>query len=187
MLSLSGISAVHLPIDMLEIGRSCLIMTARVASVLGGPALRAILVALTAATLLRRRQRQAAVLLVLAVGGTGAVNTAVKRVVGRARPGGGKAEGESFPSGHASGTLAFIGVTSFLVHRITGDRLLSLAMTVAGVPLTAFVGLSRVILREHYPGDVVGGYALGACWLGLILWVPRRMLQSPEEDRSARQ
>lgn len=63
----------------------------------------------------------------------------------------------SFPSDHAAAAMA-IAVVLLLAHR----RLGAIAAIVAGV-----VCLARVYVGAHYPGDVIGGAAVGAAvaWL----------------------
>jgi undecaprenyl-diphosphatase len=94
-----------------------------------------------------------------------AINTAVKRVVGRARP---TSAGDdphlwvrtptssSFPSGH---TLA-----AFCTAVVLAD---SPGETAVYVGFASTVALSRVYLRAHHASDVVGGAAIGL-GLGLV-------------------
>jgi membrane-associated phospholipid phosphatase len=92
------------------------------------------------------------------VAGVYALNTAIKRVVGRRRPrlAGLPAltstpTGLSFPSAHASTSFAGAGVYSRVGLPV--------------VPLYALasgLALSRLYLGVHYPSDVVAGAVLGA-------------------------
>jgi undecaprenyl-diphosphatase len=63
----------------------------------------------------------------------------------------------SFPSGH---TLHSVGFSLVLVYHFP---MWSLAL----VPFTLIVALSRIVLGLHYPSDVLGGALLGAV-IGLI-------------------
>lgn len=67
----------------------------------------------------------------------------------------------SFPSDHATASFA-IAVALLLRHRKAG--LLALA-------LATVLGVARVAVGTHYPGDIVAGAALGAT-AALILWAP---------------
>jgi undecaprenyl-diphosphatase len=67
----------------------------------------------------------------------------------------------SFPSDHATAAFA-IAVAIFLRHRRAG--------TVALV-MAAIVSVARVVVGTHYPGDVLGGAALGTAF-ALLLWLP---------------
>ena len=67
----------------------------------------------------------------------------------------------SFPSDHATAAFA-IAVALLLRHRPAG--ILALAMA-------AVLSVSRVAVGTHYPGDVLGGAALGTA-AALLLWHP---------------
>lgn len=80
----------------------------------------------------------------------------LKIVIGRTRP-----EGSAFgfPSGHATAAAAFCGAVLYLSGSLpSSSRRLVRALALAGVIL---VGLARVILRAHWPSDVLGGITLG--------------------------
>ncbi|PYM17109.1 MAG: hypothetical protein DMD81_10420 [Candidatus Rokuibacteriota bacterium] len=80
----------------------------------------------------------------------------VKAIVGRPRP---EATSWGFPSGHSTAAAAFFGAIVYLAgaFRPVASRLVRAAALFAIV----LVGLARVILRAHWPSDVVGGIALG--------------------------
>jgi membrane-associated phospholipid phosphatase len=67
----------------------------------------------------------------------------------------------SFPSDHAAASVA-IAVVVLLAHRRIG------ALVLAGA---ALVCVARVYVGAHYPGDVLGGAAIGTC-VALLLWMP---------------
>ncbi|HZU20811.1 MAG TPA: phosphatase PAP2 family protein [Gaiellaceae bacterium] len=69
----------------------------------------------------------------------------------------------SFPSDHAA-ALAGISV---------GLLAFAWRLGVVAVVWTLLVGLARVYVGEHYPGDVVGGYAIGVVAGLLVLWAVR--------------
>jgi undecaprenyl-diphosphatase len=82
----------------------------------------------------------------------------LKVVVGRPRP-----EGPAFgfPSGHATAAAAFFGAVVYLAGSLPPTlRRLVRALAVVCIVL---VGLARVILRAHWPSDVLGGITLGLC------------------------
>ena len=58
----------------------------------------------------------------------------------------------AFPSSHAANAAAVAAVLAFLNRRTLW----------AMVPIVVLVGLSRVYTGNHYPGDVLAGFALGA-------------------------
>ncbi|UCG00066.1 MAG: phosphatase PAP2 family protein [Spirochaetaceae bacterium] len=95
------------------------------------------------------------------------VTSAVKFIVRRRRPKGEwgafyrKTDPHSFPSGHASRTIAIT-----LVVMAGGWSLFGVALLLWSL----LVGLSRVILGVHYLYDVMAGYLLGL-GIGAGMWL----------------
>ena len=87
---------------------------------------------------------------------------AFKVVIGRPRP---EALSFGFPSGHATAAAAFFGAFAYLAGSLP-RRACHLARIGAFV-LVVLVGAARVILRAHWPSDVVGGFALGLALVSL--------------------
>jgi undecaprenyl-diphosphatase len=80
----------------------------------------------------------------------------LKIVIGRPRP---EDAASGFPSGHAAAAAAFFGAVLYLAGALPPTlRRLVRTLAVAGMIL---VGLARVILRAHWPSDVLGGLTLG--------------------------
>jgi undecaprenyl-diphosphatase len=70
--------------------------------------------------------------------------------------------GSSFPSGHAAHSVIYVWLATTIVVRLRPGMARAALVVVAGIALTALVGLSRVYLNVHYLSDVSGGWALGA-------------------------
>jgi membrane-associated phospholipid phosphatase len=109
--------------------------------------------------------------LLFVVGSSGLLTKLVKQSFQRARPSidpSVDAVGYSFPSGHAVAVMAFYG---FIVYLLLGSRSVSARFkTWTSALLTALillVGVSRVILKAHFPSDVIAGYLLGLFCLSL--------------------
>lgn len=81
---------------------------------------------------------------------------AFKNLVGRPRPEG---VALSFPSGHATAAAAFFGAVMFLAGALP-PRLCAWVRALAMV-MIVLVGMARVMLRAHWPSDVLAGIALG--------------------------
>ncbi len=73
----------------------------------------------------------------------------------------------SFPSGHSAGSFAFAVFTARALLDRTPRPRFALAAAIACVVFAACVGVSRVVLGAHFPGDVVSGAILGATLGGL--------------------
>jgi undecaprenyl-diphosphatase len=161
--------------------------TCRVLSVVGGPVLRTVVVTAGAAALVRRGRSRESLFLLLSAGGAGGLTTLLKRLVDRPRPGLWgmmRKRNDSFPSGHASGSVSLTGATTFLVWQRTRNRPAALVAGVASAAASIGVGLSRIYLKRHRPGDVLAGYALGGLWLTLVIaWFARGRNQHPATPR----
>jgi membrane protein DedA with SNARE-associated domain/membrane-associated phospholipid phosphatase len=88
----------------------------------------------------------------------------IKAAVDRPRPPDGlvATHGSSFPSGHAAHSVIYVWLATTIVVRLRPGMARAALVVVAGILVTALVGLSRVYLSVHYLSDVSGGWALGA-------------------------
>jgi len=139
--------------------------------------------AFVAAALLVARRRWAELCVLLAGMVTIFVGVhEIKDLVDRPRPGGGLIDtsGSSFPSAHAAYSTFYLWLAVTIVMRLRPGMARGAGVVVAGVVLTALVGLSRVYLGVHYLSDVSGGWALGvaafslAATVGLVVTTVRQ-------------
>lgn len=79
----------------------------------------------------------------------------------------------SYPSGHAAQAVAFYGCAAVLLGAATKRWSTKATIWAGSVLMIVAVGFSRLYLGVHWLTDVLGGYALGAVWLGLPLIVIR--------------
>ncbi len=86
----------------------------------------------------------------------GLAEPALKPLVQRPRP---EDVSLGFPSGHATAAAAFFGAVSYLAGALAPPGRTA-ARVVAGLAIVT-VGVSRVMLRAHWPSDVLAGIALG--------------------------
>jgi undecaprenyl-diphosphatase len=116
--------------------------------------------------LLRRGQRQEAMVVALLLIGTAFWTFGIKAVYVHPRPQVFPplvAEtGYSFPSGHALAGWGFFGYVTLWARR-HGERLIGLVAAL----LALTIPLSRIYLGVHWPTDVLAGLCLGTFWLGL--------------------
>jgi undecaprenyl-diphosphatase len=118
---------------------------------------------------IRRRWRLAIYLLVTGAGAL-MLDPVLKSLVGRLRPVVAHpiahGTGDSFPSGHALGSIVCYGAL-YLVFLPAVRGTWRRAFTAVIAALIAAIGISRLLLGVHYLSDVLGAWALGITWLGL--------------------
>jgi undecaprenyl-diphosphatase len=136
---------------------------------------------------LRRRWRLTAYLLVTGAGEL-VLDPVLKALVGRLRPVVAHpiahGNGNSFPSGHALGSIVCYGAL-FLVFLPAARGTWRRVLTAVIVTLIAAIGISRLLLGVHYLSDVLGAWALGITWLGLTAFafeLSRQVTGEPVTD-----
>ena len=129
-------------------------------------------VALAASALLWSGGRGALVApLWLAFVGAEATTWSVKFLTARARPPfleGLTAASPSFPSAHATVSVAVYGFLALSVAAVAPDRWRLVVFAAAGA-LVGLIAFSRLVLSLHYFSDVLGGMMVGGFWL-LLAW-----------------
>ncbi len=113
-------------------------------------------------------------LLAAAVAGAIGLYNIVKPLVGRPRPPPaiwiGHFSGAAFPSGHAAQSVACYATLAVILGAGRSARAKSALWSVAALVALA-VGASRIYLGAHWLTDVLGGYALGASWVAVVIIV----------------
>jgi undecaprenyl-diphosphatase len=135
----------------------------------GSPMVIVPLALVVGAMLIRRRQWVFLTGWLTALAGGAALDGALKVLFRRPRPMWSDpwaiAQGWSFPSGHAMGSLVAYGMIAYLAVATRRQWSVRLAL-IGGLSLLILaIGLTRLYLGVHYFSDVVGGYAAGAVWL----------------------
>jgi membrane-associated phospholipid phosphatase len=129
------------------------------------------LVLVIADLLVWRRRFVLAGLLVLAWGGSIGLYDLTKPVVNRPRPPVSvhlaTAAGSSFPSGHATQSLATFAALAAVVAVLW--RPARVAGWVVAALVVAGVGWSRVYLGMHWATDVAAGWLIGAAWVTAMI------------------
>jgi undecaprenyl-diphosphatase len=120
----------------------------------------------------------------LAVGGSGLLNGALKAAGGRARPRYADPrvvalDALSFPSGHVMMTLVLAGFALYLFVRRPRPAATRAVAIVVTLLWCGAMGLSRLLLGNHFATDVLGGYLAGFAWLAVCVMVAERVLPRP--------
>lgn len=124
--------------------------------------------------LLRRHRRTEATLVALAFVGAQILTLGLKLGFARERPFfpdplASAPTTYSFPSGHASVSLAVYGALGYIVARQAGTRRAQIAFLAGAAALVALIGFSRLYLGVHYLSDVIAGFSLGLAWIALCV------------------
>ena len=94
----------------------------------------------------------------------------------------------SFPSGHASVSLAVYGTLGYIAARHLGNRSAQLGVLAAAVSLVLLIGFSRLYLGVHFLTDVIAGFSIGLAWVALcvVLLHLRLRLKARRGDQTSR-
>ncbi len=95
----------------------------------------------------------------------------------------------SFPSGHASVSLAVYGTLGYIAARHLGTRRAQIGALTLAVLVVLLIGFSRIYLGVHFLSDVIAGFSLGLAWVALcvVLLQLRLRLQTSRYRASTKQ
>ncbi|GAA2477776.1 phosphatase PAP2 family protein [Winogradskya humida] len=143
---------------------------------LGGRTIMLWLVTIAVVLLLIRRRTRLAVYLVVTGIGALLLDPSLKALVGRLRPvvdvPVAIAPGNSFPSGHALGSMVAYGALLLVFLPAVSRRWRKFAIGLVAVIVVA-IGFTRISLGVHFLSDVLAGWLLGAAWLGVTAYAFR--------------
>ena len=146
-----------------------------ISSLGGRPVLIGLITIAVVSLLIRRQSRLAVYLIIAGVGGL-ILDPSLKALVGRLRPVVDvpitHAPGNSFPSGHALGSFVAYGALLLVFLPAMRPRWRKPAIALVAV-LVVLIGLTRIALGVHFVSDVLGGWLLGAAWLGVTAYAFR--------------
>jgi undecaprenyl-diphosphatase len=157
-------------LNSLIAGHAALLAVVKAVTWLGSGGVLWTLIGAAVVVLAIRRRWRLAIYLLVAGAGALVLDPVLKSLVGRLRPVVAHpvayGNGDSFPSGHALGSIVCYGALFLVFLPATRGRWRRV-FTVAIVTLIALIGVSRILLGVHYVSDVLGAWALGITWLGL--------------------
>jgi membrane-associated phospholipid phosphatase len=76
--------------------------------------------------------------------------------------------GPGFPSGHSITSMLFYGLILYLLLTRLPSWRWRLLAAIDTTLIILLVGYSRLYMGDHYPTDVLGGYAFGLAWGALV-------------------
>jgi membrane-associated phospholipid phosphatase len=123
--------------------------------------------------LVAARRPLLAIVWLLAPAGGGLLDAALKHFYERDRPSFKDASvpetNLSFPSGHALASVVGYGLLAYVLVRFLPRRWMKFTAVSFLAILVLAIDFSRVYLGAHYLTDVIGGLAIGACWLAACI------------------
>jgi membrane-associated phospholipid phosphatase len=138
---------------------------------LGDPPTLTALCAVFCVISLIARHLKLALYLAITTAAGGAINHALKTLMRRERPADAFVpipESFAFPSGHTFGSIVCYGMCAYVLMRLAPRRWDAPIIAIA-CALVLLIGMSRVVIGVHFPGDVIGGFAAGGAWLALCI------------------
>ncbi len=123
----------------------------------------------------KKNLRYSNILLFGIVGGL-IIRFLLKLAIQRARPENAliEASGYSFPSGHAMIAIIFFSLIIIFLKDYVKNKASRGIFAAIGIVLILLTGFSRLYLNVHWFSDIIAGFSLGAFWLALLFFVPRK-------------
>lgn len=81
----------------------------------------------------------------------------------------------SFPSGHTLSSFIFCCILIYLIWNMKITSFGKWLMAVLLILVSVATGLSRIILKVHYPTDVIASFCLGIVWVSLSFPILNRL------------
>jgi undecaprenyl-diphosphatase len=157
-------------INSLIASHAAVVTVVKAVTSLGSDLVLSAIIGLAVIFLLVRRRWRLALYLIVSSAGALALDPILKALIGRLRPvlahPIAHGTGNSFPSGHALGSMVCYGAILLVFLPAARGRWRSVFIVGTAV-LVALIGISRILLGVHYLSDVVGGWAIGITWLGV--------------------
>lgn len=129
---------------------------------------------------IRKRDYLAMAVVSVGVAGGDLLKRAIKNFIHRDRPDNRlvEASGFSFPSGHAMVGMIFFTLLAYFTLKEIKSRSLKWGVGMVIFCLVLLIGISRIVLRVHFPTDVLAGFILGVGYsLSCVLiygWLKRK-------------
>lgn len=136
-------------------------------------------IVILAILLMKRHWQDAVVTTLMAAGGLLSM-LALKNYFHRDRPEIKLAEvvkSFSFPSGHTLSSFVFAAVLIYLLWENQWPKQQKIVVFCLLLLLSFAIGISRIVLRVHYPSDVMAGFCAGISLVIFALWVDEYLIR----------
>jgi undecaprenyl-diphosphatase len=137
----------------------------------------AVVVVTVLAVYIKKRKKEAAMILFSTVGAT-IISSTMKSFVHRLRPSPllihqvtRYNKPDSFPSGHVLFYVGFFGFLFYLTFTLPESNKFRLVLLVILGLLISLIGASRIYLGAHWFSDVTGAYLIGFIWLSVVIFL----------------
>ncbi|WP_305095858.1 phosphatase PAP2 family protein [Croceibacterium aestuarii] len=171
-------------------GPTLLLESVRDVTSLGGILLRNLFALGAVTALLFLRLRREAILFALTVVGAWLVESAIKGLVGRARPEIvphlTEAGGASFPSGHSFNSAVVYIAMALAFATLSARQSVRFTVIGAALVVSLLIAWTRVWLGVHFPSDVIAGWLGGAGWAFLSAALLFRPAQKAAQSEQAK-
>ncbi len=81
----------------------------------------------------------------------------------------------SFPSGHTLSSFIFCSILIYIIWRGNLKPLFRWIYSILLFSFAVTIGISRIVLKVHYPTDVIAALCLGFAWVVLSFWILTNM------------
>jgi undecaprenyl-diphosphatase len=139
-----------------------------------------------AALLFYKNYKKHSIFLLGALGGDALLVAASKALVYSPRPANELIieTGNSFPSGHVTGSIVFFGLLTYFAWQIWRSPKAKASSSMFYAAITIVVGFDRIYLNVHWFSDVLGGCLLGTFWLTFSILVFQFYLEGTKKQVS---
>jgi undecaprenyl-diphosphatase len=81
----------------------------------------------------------------------------------------------SFPSGHMLSSFVFCSILALIVIKSRWQKTYKWIVTALLFLLAVTIGISRIVLKAHYPTDVIASFCLGIAWVIISFYVLKKI------------